>query len=132
MDWAQFRRDHWNKLDPVKREAAADFLRQKFTEEDHSELRQRITENPGGWIFGRKDINKPCSVCTDEGTWEHCILCGGTGIQKHEWGFHFTWGMAVRNLLRSGGFGEKELEVDNLDDYYVAIIEMAVMGSSWM
>lgn len=39
---------------------------------------------------------------------------------------HFGFGMGVRNYLRNHGFGEKELEVDNLDDYYVAMVEEAV------
>lgn len=39
---------------------------------------------------------------------------------------HFGWGMAIRNALRKGGFGEKELAVDNLDDYYVGLVEMAL------
>jgi hypothetical protein len=45
-----------------------------------------------------------------------------------EWwvGGHFHWGMAIRNRLRSGGFGEKELGVDNLDDYYIGLVELAV------
>jgi hypothetical protein len=36
--------------------------------------------------------------------------------------------MAVRNLLRKGGFGEKELGVGNLDDVYVELVEQAVWG----
>lgn len=39
---------------------------------------------------------------------------------------HFTWGMAVRNHLRTHGFGEKEMDVENLDDYYISIVEDAV------
>lgn len=39
--------------------------------------------------------------------------------------YHLTWGMAVRNLLRRNGYGEKQFGVDNLDDYYVGLIEEA-------
>lgn len=40
--------------------------------------------------------------------------------------YHFGWGMAVRNLLRRKGFGEKELGVGNIDDYYVSLVEAAL------
>jgi hypothetical protein len=38
-------------------------------------------------------------------------------------GYHFGWGMAVRNLLRQKGFGEKYFHVHNLDDIYIALVE---------
>jgi hypothetical protein len=41
-------------------------------------------------------------------------------------GYHFGWGMAVRNLLREKGFGEKYFGVHNLDDIYVALVEEAL------
>ncbi len=34
--------------------------------------------------------------------------------------------MGIRNKMRGGGFGEKEMGVDNLDDYAVGLVEMAV------
>lgn len=40
--------------------------------------------------------------------------------------WHFTGGMAIRNHMRSNGFGEKELGVSNLDDIYIEIIEEAL------
>ena len=40
--------------------------------------------------------------------------------------YHFMWGMAVRNLLRERGFGEEQFMVDNIDDYYVSLVEAAV------
>lgn len=48
--------------------------------------------------------------------------------KKREWwyGHHFQLGMWIRNMLRSNGFGEKELEVENLDDYYIDIVKDAV------
>jgi len=42
--------------------------------------------------------------------------------------FHSSTGMGIRNVLRDGGFGEKELDIENLDYVYVQIIERAVMG----
>lgn len=39
---------------------------------------------------------------------------------------HFDWMMAVRNALREEGFGEKQLGIDNLDDYAVGLVELAV------
>jgi len=39
--------------------------------------------------------------------------------------YHFTWGMTVRNLLRENGFGEREMGVENLDDFYIGIGEKA-------
>jgi hypothetical protein len=51
-------------------------------------------------------------------------------IQNDEWWienrYHFMGGMSLRNHLRSNGFGEKELQVENLDDYYIDILEEAV------
>jgi hypothetical protein len=41
-------------------------------------------------------------------------------------GHHFSFGMTMRNIMRQNGFGEKELEVDNLDDYYIPCIEEAL------
>lgn len=52
----------------------------------------------------------------------------GSSWWHHPAGWHFRGGMAVRNLLRKGGFGEKELGVGNLDDVYVELVEQAVWG----
>jgi hypothetical protein len=41
-------------------------------------------------------------------------------------GYHFGWGMSVRNLLREKGFGEEYFKIHNLDDIYVALIEEAL------
>jgi hypothetical protein len=43
-------------------------------------------------------------------------------------GWHFHGGMAIRNHLREGGFGENELGIENLDYIYVQLIERAVLG----
>lgn len=40
--------------------------------------------------------------------------------------YHMLWGMSVRNMLRAKGFGEKDFKIDNLDDYYIALVERAV------
>lgn len=43
-------------------------------------------------------------------------------------GYHHGWGTNIRNMLREGGHGEKELEVANLDDVYIGLVEEAVYG----
>ena len=50
---------------------------------------------------------------------------------NQEWwlGLHFGWGMTMRNLLRENGYGEKDLGIGNLDDYYVGWIEQACLGN---
>jgi len=39
---------------------------------------------------------------------------------------HFSWGMAVRNALRDLGYTEAAIGVENLDDYWVGLVELAV------
>jgi hypothetical protein len=48
-------------------------------------------------------------------------------IDPEEWwvGSHFHFGMSIRNLLRSNGCGEAFMGFDNLDDYYVPLLEIA-------
>lgn len=41
-------------------------------------------------------------------------------------GHHFFWGMGVRNLLRSKGFGESYFGIHNLDDIYIDLVEEAL------
>lgn len=45
-----------------------------------------------------------------------------------EWwvGEHFSGMMGVRNLLRENKFGEKYFGIDNLDDYAVGLLELAL------
>lgn len=45
-------------------------------------------------------------------------------------GYHFGWGMAVRNLLREKGFGEDYFKVHNLDDIYAPLVEEALQLSA--
>jgi len=40
--------------------------------------------------------------------------------------YHFGYGMYIRNFLRDNGFGEKDFNIDNLDDYCVGLVEEAV------
>ncbi len=42
--------------------------------------------------------------------------------------FHFYEGMWIRNWLRDNGFGETQLQVSNLDDYYIKIVELSLEG----
>lgn len=39
---------------------------------------------------------------------------------------HFGAMMDVRNRLREAGYGEKEFGIDNLDDYAVGLLELAL------
>ena len=41
--------------------------------------------------------------------------------------YHHTWGMAVRDLLRRNGYGEKYLGVKNLANVYVGLIEESLL-----
>ena len=41
-------------------------------------------------------------------------------------GYHFNWGMWVRNQLRSAGYGENYFGIQNLDDIYCELVEDAV------
>lgn len=45
---------------------------------------------------------------------------------------HFFWGMAMRNALRTAGFGEEFFEIQNLDDCYVELVEDAIMGDGYV
>jgi hypothetical protein len=49
-------------------------------------------------------------------------------LKDPEWWteFHFFGMMSVRNALRQNGFGEKEFGIDNLDDYAVGLVEVAL------
>lgn len=89
-------------LDPDKVDAAAHAMRKVLdTSGTTTEIRKAIKE------YGRHE-------------WIH-NFSGGMG--------HFGWGMGARNWLRSAGYGEKYWPVDNLDDYYVSIVEYAVNGT---
>ena len=94
--------EHFQQLDPELREEAVKFLRGHL-EREADEIRSKIESHPEDWWARRDD----------------------------GFSFHFSGGMAIRNLLRSNGFSEKDFGVDNLDDYYVAMVELAVMGDEY-
>ena len=48
------------------------------------------------------------------------------GIDDWIAGYHFNWGMAMRNALRDAGFSDDELPDKNWDDYYHQVIEIAL------
>lgn len=109
------------KLDQAKVRAAAQMLREQLAPV-LDELAERMLENPEGWLGGRP---QPC-YCVEDGTppKQNCWVCRGTGTATYP--LHFSWGMGVRNLLRTEGFGEDFFGIDNLDDYYVPLVELAV------
>jgi hypothetical protein len=39
--------------------------------------------------------------------------------------YHLNWGMGIRNSLRQAGFTDDLFPTNNLDDYYVRLIEIA-------
>ena len=39
---------------------------------------------------------------------------------------HYYWGMAVRNALRDLGYTEAAIGIENLDDIWVGLVELAV------
>ena len=41
-------------------------------------------------------------------------------------GYHFGWGMSIRNLLRRAGMGEPYFGIDNLDCIYTLLVEDAL------
>lgn len=45
--------------------------------------------------------------------------------------YHFVWGIGVRNLLRTHGFAETDMGVQNLDNIYVPLVEEAINGKEW-
>lgn len=61
----------------------------------------------------------------DKAIFRRRIARDPTGWPHHDM-WHFRGGMNVRNALRTGGFGETELGVENLDDHYIGIVEDAV------
>jgi hypothetical protein len=64
-------------------------------------------------------------VPENRGESQECWWCKGKKICD-EMPLHHGFGTQVRNLLRSEGYGEKYFGIDNLDDFYSALIEMAM------
>ena len=75
------------------------YLRVKLPEDFKEELIKKIKNDPKEWYLN-SDLNMMP--------------------------FHFNHGMAIRNLLRSGGFSEEKIGIDNLDNIYVEILEEVV------
>jgi len=61
---------------------------------------------------------------------EKLSIQGEMAVDPQAWWaqYHFTWGMHVRNMLRAEGFGEDDFHVNNIDDYYIALVERAVVA----
>src|SRR5690242_12942969 len=128
-NWQKFKQDRLAELDPQKVGVAVMMLRECL-KPALPDLRDRIIENPVDWLGGRKNAPCPCTTVHYEATdyypekpvgvaHIHCFMCGGTG--KGEPSLHHGWGTAVRNLLRSKGYGEEYFDVWNLDDYYAQL-----------
>jgi hypothetical protein len=121
-------------------------LRQRITEKPHRWLEGRDdTEcwscEGRGWRRVVREEVLPLEYVQDPGLWhatykallqieanvEHveCAHCRGTK-RAPELPLHFSWGMQVRNLLRSGGFDETYMDILNWDDYYAPVVERAV------
>lgn len=105
-DHREFNKQHYLQLDPEMRLQAAKAFRAMLELENTSaieELRERITESPD-WLMGREG----------------------------EWPLHHGWGTSVRNWFRQHGYGEQELGIENLDDFYSALVESAIMGEGYV
>lgn len=115
--------DNVKTLPPEKIAAAVAVLQRELSTEVMQELRERITYNRRDWLGGwDKD---PCWSCA-KGTIVHnppCPNCNGTGFGPSP--LHFTWGMSIRNLLRIQGCNEEFMGINNWDDYYSPICELA-------
>lgn len=133
-EWRATHAAAWKRLDPEVRADAAQYLRDTLGDTTMEDLRTRIKENPAAWISGRDEV--PCYTCGGSGSvlvplengvgalTEICPVCHGAKVSR-EMPLHFSFGMGVRNLLRQGGFSEVMLGVQNLDDYYVPLLEAA-------
>ena len=134
---------------------AVEVIREKLSANVMAELRERIEENPTGWLGGRASV--ACSMCRGTGimqelrpevkvglnanvydyaAWDEArsnpantygVTCAicSGTCTAPEGGLHFGFGMATRNMLRSNGCGEKFLGIDNLDDHYSCFLELA-------
>ena len=105
-------------LNPMMRRKAVRWIREMM---DKQEVREgefiSLTEALQG-----KEIEKTPRVTLTE------AIRNKMKADPENWsvGHHFRWGMWMRNQLRMNGFSEKNLGIDNLDDYYVSMVEEAV------
>lgn len=64
--------------------------------------------------------------CLDAGAREQIRAAQRKDPEKWWAEYHSIWGMAIRNALRKGGFGEEFFRINNLDDIYIQLVEEAV------
>lgn len=95
---------------PDKRRRAVEFLQAELREAA-GEFRAHISEDPEAW-WARPHGGDPA--------------LGFPGRS-----FHVTGGMSVRNALRHAGMDEAWFGIANLDDVYVGLIELAIMGEDY-
>ena len=127
----QFQQARWKALEKNKelRSKAVRFL-SKFLETEKELLK---------YLFGLRKISAfrdggdifTCPAC---GNGElrrkrHCFVCYGRG-RFHVPALHSTLGVQVRNALRQAGFGEEAWPIWSLDDYYLVLVEAAVIGET--
>lgn len=91
---------------------------------DREYWESKVREMPKDFLlraidFVKKDI--------DEETQEK-IRKAIKSLGTDDWiaGYHFNWGMSMRNRLRDAGFDDKELPDGKWDDYYHQVVEIAV------
>jgi hypothetical protein len=101
-------------LDPAKVQAAVAYLRKMWSEGAKAHLRE--------WIANCEEkkmtLQDAIGYAEMLGTTAECHASIAS--------FHFIGGMRVRNALRQADMGEEFFGVDNLDDIYVPLIEIAV------
>lgn len=75
--------------------------------------------------YDDEEYEAALAIPENRGEPETCPHCEGTKVCA-EPSLHHGWGTSIRNLLRQEGFGEPYFGIDNLDDFYVVFIEMAL------
>jgi hypothetical protein len=106
MNWRQRNLQAWKMLDPeIRRQAVAE-VKKSISESDKVKIREKIAADPDNWLAE----------------------------------YHFLWGMQIRNALRLAGLTDDRLPPSvwpenrgdrNWDDYYGAIVEVAMKGGIW-
>lgn len=106
-------------INPKIKQDALAFIRSKITLADAEKIRTLILQyGKNDWLPHLAD-DQIAKLSPED------LARGYAGMYSP----HFGWGMAVRNILRQHGFGEKELGVHNLDDIYVALVAEALEQS---
>lgn len=73
--------------------------------------------------------NHACGIllrCITPKVWGEVQKAIAKNPKKWWVGYHFGWGMGIRNLLRKEGFKDSESKSGNLDDIYIPLVEEAV------